>query len=162
MLLFLCLFVLTLGAVSPSDVHPLKLQRGNCPMFWWSFNGRCYKYIATRMTWIDAELHCVSQGANLAAIHSVEEHKFVNSLIKNFDPAQGFSWIGINDIQKEGGWMWSDGSAVDFVFWNAAQPDNDEGDEHCGHTNSGPNFKWNDYPCSLLFTSVCETRLVCP
>uniref|UniRef100_A0A8C4HJ64 C-type lectin domain-containing protein n=1 Tax=Dicentrarchus labrax TaxID=13489 RepID=A0A8C4HJ64_DICLA len=146
----------------PKYVHPLKLQRGNCPMFWWSFNGRCYKYIATRMTWIDAELHCVSQGANLAAIHSVEEHKFVNSLIKNFDPAQGFSWIGINDIQKEGGWMWSDGSAVDFVFWNAAQPDNDEGDEHCGHTNSGPNFKWNDYPCSLLFTSVCETRLVCP
>ncbi|XP_051245840.1 lactose-binding lectin l-2-like [Dicentrarchus labrax] len=162
MLLFLCLFVVTLGAVSPSDVHPVKLQRGNCPMFWWSFNGRCYKYVASRLTWADAELHCVSQGANLVAIHSVEEHNFVNSLINNFDPARGYTWIGISDTAKEGGWTWSDGSAVDFVLWDAGQPDNAGGHENCGHTNYGPKLKWNDYPCSKLFTFVCETRLVCP
>ncbi|XP_049459294.1 uncharacterized protein LOC125905407 isoform X2 [Epinephelus fuscoguttatus] len=43
MLLFLFMFGLALGAVSPSDAHQVKLQRGACPMFWYSFNGRCYK-----------------------------------------------------------------------------------------------------------------------
>ncbi|KAI3358039.1 hypothetical protein L3Q82_003057 [Scortum barcoo] len=43
MLLFLFLFGVALGADSPSGDHQVKLQRGNCPMFWYSFNGRCYK-----------------------------------------------------------------------------------------------------------------------
>nr|XP_033472484.1 lactose-binding lectin l-2-like [Epinephelus lanceolatus]XP_033492501.1 lactose-binding lectin l-2-like [Epinephelus lanceolatus] len=162
MLLFLFMFGLALGAVSPSDVHQVKLQRGACPMFWYSFNGRCYKYIATRMTWADAELHCVSEGANLASIHSLDEHNFVKSLIKNFDPAQGRTWIGLSDTQKEGRWMWSDGSAVNFVFWHAAQPDNCGRTEHCVHNNFGTELKWNDHQCYQTYTFVCASRTVCP
>ncbi|KAI9539793.1 hypothetical protein NQZ68_001725 [Dissostichus eleginoides] len=109
MLLFLFLLGLALGAVSPSDDPQGKLQRGSCPMFWYSFNNRCYKYIATDMDWADAELHCLSEGANLVSIHSKAEHEFVRSLIKNFDPAEGYTWIGLSDVHKEGKWMWSDG-----------------------------------------------------
>uniref|UniRef100_A0A3B4ZHN7 C-type lectin domain-containing protein n=1 Tax=Stegastes partitus TaxID=144197 RepID=A0A3B4ZHN7_9TELE len=83
--------------------------RGTCPMFWYSYNGRCYKYVASRLTWADAELHCLSEGANLVSIHSLQEHNFVNSLIENFDPARAYTWIGLSDIHKEGSWMWSDG-----------------------------------------------------
>ena len=116
--LFLFLFGLALGTESPSGEHPLKLQRGNCPPFWYRFKGRWYKYVATHMTWADAELYCVSERANLVSIHSQEEQDFVKSLIKNFDHAEGYTWIGLSDTQKEGGWMWSDGCAVNFVFWN--------------------------------------------
>ncbi|TKS88519.1 Lactose-binding lectin l-2 [Collichthys lucidus] len=161
MLLFFFLFGLALGAVPPSDDHRLKLQRGNCPMFWFSFNGRCYKYVSTRLTWADAELYCVSQKANLVAIHSVEEHNFIKDLIMNFDHNQGYTWIGLSDTQKEGGWMWSDGSAVDFVLWDEAQPDNSNGLEDCVHNNHGKDLKWNDYPCSEKFTFVCEARPAC-
>ena len=52
MFLFLFLFGLALGAVSPSDVPQVKLQRGGCPMFWYSFNGRCYKYVSTHLAHI--------------------------------------------------------------------------------------------------------------
>ncbi|KAK1880368.1 Ladderlectin [Dissostichus eleginoides] len=69
-MLFLFLLGLALGAVSPSDDPQGKLQRGSCPMFWYSFNNRCYKYIAADMDWADAEFHCVSEGANLVSIHS--------------------------------------------------------------------------------------------
>ncbi|KAL7381904.1 hypothetical protein ABVT39_013247 [Epinephelus coioides] len=162
MLLFLFLFGLALGAVSPSEVHQVKLQRGACPMFWYSFNGRCYKYIATRMTWADAELHCVSEGSNLVSIYSLDEHNFVKSLIKNFDPAQGFTWIGLSDTQKEGGWMWSDGCPVKFTFWRTGEPNNVGGHEDCVHTNLGEEQKWNDYPCSHALTFVCASRRVCP
>ncbi|XP_067467955.1 lactose-binding lectin l-2-like [Thunnus thynnus] len=162
MLLFLFLFGLALGAETPSGDHQLKLQRGNCPMFWYSFNGRCYKYVSTRMTWADAELHCVSQKANLVSIHSLEEQKFVKSLIKNFDHAEGFTWIGLSDTQKEGGWMWSDGSAVNFAFWNSREPSNGGGNEDCVHNNYGTGRKWNDGTCSKTFPSVCASRIDCP
>uniref|UniRef100_A0A3Q3PZ54 C-type lectin domain-containing protein n=1 Tax=Monopterus albus TaxID=43700 RepID=A0A3Q3PZ54_MONAL len=153
------LLVIRNGEVGPL---PLKLQRSNCPMFWYGFNGRCYKYIATHLTWADAELQCVSLRANLVSIHSLEEHSFVKALVKNFDPAEGFTWIGLSDIHKEGRWMWSDGSAVNFVFWAAAQPDNAGKAEHCGHINLGTNLRWNDLPCSRTQPSVCASRTVCP
>ncbi|XP_039876758.1 lactose-binding lectin l-2-like [Simochromis diagramma] len=173
MILLLFLFGLALGAPSesPSDENEVKLQlddhrvqllQESCPMFWYSFNGRCYKYVATHMSWADAELYCVSQRANLVSIHSQEEEEFVKSLIENFDHAERWTWIGLSDLHKEGRWMWSDGCAVSFVYWSAGQPDNYEGAEHCGHNNCDTNKKWNDVPCSVTYASVCATRVACP
>ncbi|XP_032386881.1 lactose-binding lectin l-2-like [Etheostoma spectabile] len=161
MLPFLFLLGLTLGSVSPSDGNPVMLLQGNCPMFWYSFNGRCYKYVATRLTWADAELYCVSQGSNLVSIHSLEEDHFIKALITNFDHAQGFTWIGLSDIHKEGRWMWSDGCIVDFVNWYTGEPNNMAGREHCAHNNYG-DWKWNDHQCSSTFPSVCASRNTCP
>ncbi|XP_068564068.1 lactose-binding lectin l-2-like [Cebidichthys violaceus] len=162
MLLFLFLFGLALGAVCPSDEPQAKLLRGNCPMFWYSFNNRCYKYVATRMTWADAELFCVSQGANLVSIHSLEEQKFTKALIKNFDHVEGRTWIGLSDIHKESRWMWSDGCRVNFVFWNRGEPSNYRGLEHCVHNNYDKERKWNDGQCSDTYPSVCASRITCP
>ncbi|KAK1879916.1 Lactose-binding lectin l-2 [Dissostichus eleginoides] len=154
MLVFLFLLGLALGAVSP--------QQNSCPMFWTFFNGRCYKYISTRLTWADAELHCVSLGGNLVSIRSQEEENFVGSVIKNFDPARGYTWIGLSDTQKEGRWMWSDGCAARFFFWSTGQPDNHRGREDCVGTNYGPVNKWNDFRCSVTIPSVCASRITCP
>ncbi|GAA6217976.1 lactose-binding lectin l-2-like [Lates japonicus] len=162
MILFLFLFSLTLGAVSPSDGHEVKLQRGNCPMFWFSFNGRCYKYFSTHLTWADAELNCRSERANLVSIHSLQEQNFVKDLIRNFDNAEGRTWIGLSDIHKEGRWMWSDGCVVKFTFWSSGEPNNHHRDEHCAHSNYEPDRKWNDVPCSQTYPSVCASRIDCP
>ncbi|KAK1886147.1 Lactose-binding lectin l-2 [Dissostichus eleginoides] len=158
MLLFLFLLGLALGAVSPSEDPQVKLERGSCPMFWFSFNNRCYKYIATHLTWADAELQCVSDGANLVSIHSQAEHEFVKKLIKNFDVAEGWTWIGLNDLHKQRGWMWSDGCAAKFFFWYGEEP-NTIG-SHCIHTNY--HQKWDEWPCSKTIPSVCASRITCP
>ncbi|XP_073319112.1 lactose-binding lectin l-2-like [Pagrus major] len=162
MLLFLFLFGLALGAVSSSDDHQVKLQCGGCPMFWYSFNSRCYKYVATPLTWADAELYCLSEGANLVSIHSLEEQDFVKSLIKNFDHTERPTWIGLSDIHKEGRWMWSDGSVVDFVFWRKGEPNNHGGHEHCVQNNYGTDLEWNDGQCSDTISSVCASHIMCP
>ncbi|XP_059205172.1 galactose-specific lectin nattectin-like [Centropristis striata] len=162
MLLFLFLFGVALGAEPPSDDQQVMLQQANCSTSWNSFNGSCYKFVATRMTWADAELHCVSQRANLVSIHSLEENNFVESLIKNFERFPGHTWIGFSDIHKEGSWMWSDGSVVDFLLWDERRPDNAAGIEHCGHKNFKRGLKWNDGPCSNIFTFICAYNLNCP
>nr|XP_008299465.1 PREDICTED: snaclec trimecetin subunit alpha-like [Stegastes partitus] len=82
MIVLLLLFGLALGAVVPPEKQRVALQRGSCPSHWFSFNRRCYKYLAPRVTWADAELHCVSLGANLVSIHSLQEQDFVHSLIR--------------------------------------------------------------------------------
>ncbi|KAM3595902.1 uncharacterized protein V6R79_004905 [Siganus canaliculatus] len=161
MILLLFLLGLALGAEPPSDDQEVKLQRGGCPPFWFGFNGRCYKYVATRLTWADAELNCVSQRANLVSIHSLEEENFVKTLIKNFDHTQSLTWIGLSDIHKEGSWMWSDGSAVNFAFWLRGEPNNLGGNEHCVHNNFRQERKWNDDKCYLRLASVCVARRFC-
>ncbi|XP_072226192.1 ladderlectin-like [Leuresthes tenuis] len=159
-MLFLFMAALALGAASPSDEKEMLLWQGCCPESWYSFNGRCYKYIATKMTWIDAELHCVSQGANLVSIHSQEEENFVKHLIRSIDPADGVKWIGLTDCQKNGAWLWSDGSKFDFKFWNTGEPNNYQGSEDCVQTNWGQNKKWNDIKCSYEYAFVCATRSI--
>uniref|UniRef100_A0A3Q0SMK6 C-type lectin domain-containing protein n=1 Tax=Amphilophus citrinellus TaxID=61819 RepID=A0A3Q0SMK6_AMPCI len=161
MIFLAILFGLALGAVSLSDNQEVKLQRGDCPKFWYYFNGTCYKYVGSHMTWADAEFNCVSQKANLVSVHSLEEYEFIQFLIENFDPTQGHTWIGLSDIHKEGRWMWSDGSAVDFAIWSPGQPDNYTDGEHCVHTNFGEQ-KWNDIKCYDSYSSVCAYRIACP
>uniref|UniRef100_A0A3Q0SRV7 C-type lectin domain-containing protein n=1 Tax=Amphilophus citrinellus TaxID=61819 RepID=A0A3Q0SRV7_AMPCI len=159
MIFLLFLFGLALGAESPSDDK--ELLRGNCPLFWYSFNGCCYKYVATHMTWADAEFYCLSEGANLVSVHNKVQDDFIKSLIRNFDHAGGPTWIGLSDIHREGRWMWSDGSAVRFAYWNTGEPNNSGGREHCVLNNYGTAKKWGDYSCSYSYPSVCAKCRVC-
>ncbi|XP_030003825.1 lactose-binding lectin l-2-like [Sphaeramia orbicularis] len=162
MQLFIFLSILALVVASPPRNSEVNLQQGDCSGSWFSFNNRCYKYVASQMTWADAELHCVSQTANLVSIHSQEENAFVRTLIKSFDPAQGRAWVGLTDAHKEGSWMWSDGSSADFSVWHRGEPSNNGGKEHCVHLNFGQDKSWNDVPCSQSYASVCISRVNCP
>uniref|UniRef100_A0A3P9MVY0 C-type lectin domain-containing protein n=1 Tax=Poecilia reticulata TaxID=8081 RepID=A0A3P9MVY0_POERE len=144
-MLLLFLLGLALVAMSPSNGSELVLERNSCPEFWYSFNGRCYKYI--------------SVDSNLVSIHSLEEHNFVNTMIKSFDLTQAFTWIGLTDLHKEGSWMWSDGSKMDFLLFEEGQPDNADANENCGHTNMYTQYKWNDIVCSREFSFACKKHL---
>lgn len=133
MILFIFLFDFSLAAETisgslakgpHSDGQKLKLTRGACPTFWFNFKGRCYRYFGTEVTWGEAELVCVSEGANLVSIHSLECYNFVNYLIKNFDFTQSTTWIGLTDLHLEGGWIWFHDSKYKYSLWQNGQPDN--------------------------------------
>ncbi|XP_061597871.1 ladderlectin-like [Cololabis saira] len=157
---FLLLLSLALSGV-PASHQEETLFRGGCPMFMFSFNNRCFKYVATPMTWANAEDHCLSQGANLVSIHSQDEENFVKLLIRNFDPSEKPTWIGLTDAQQDGAWFWSDGSKLSFSNWNSGEPNNSGGNEECVHTNWGTPKNWNDINCSGEFAFVCATRQHC-
>uniref|UniRef100_A0A8C9ZYK9 C-type lectin domain-containing protein n=1 Tax=Sander lucioperca TaxID=283035 RepID=A0A8C9ZYK9_SANLU len=117
------------------------------PFNWYSFNGCCYKYVTTTMSWVDAELHCVSEKATLVSIHSLAEETFVPSLIKIYDKTTRFAWIGLSDSSDQ----------------------TTNGNENCVCKGSGTKLRWNDgcvlnqvLPCSVTIPSVCASRITCP
>uniref|UniRef100_A0A673Z8U1 C-type lectin domain-containing protein n=1 Tax=Salmo trutta TaxID=8032 RepID=A0A673Z8U1_SALTR len=63
MLVFLCivsLLSLTLDAEQDFTMpdQEEELSQKSCDMGWYSFSGRCYKYVASQLDWADAESYC--------------------------------------------------------------------------------------------------------
>ena len=69
----------------------------------------------------------------------------------------GYNWIGMTDRSVEGGFIWTDGSAVAYVNWNDGEPNN-AGEEDCVIIHPYNNGGWNDVPCNYRLKSVCEKR----
>jgi len=69
-----------------------------CGLGWHEFEGNCYKYFGSdreKYTWEEAKEGCKSHRAHLASIHSVDEHRFIQTIIPTYDSfSQFFPWIG--------------------------------------------------------------------
>jgi hypothetical protein len=84
-----------------------------------------------------ASIHCENQNDNVVNLSS---------------PVSETIYIGLNDINDEGQFVWSDGSSEDFHYWNTGEPNN-VGDEDCVevYTTTG---KWNDISCSIYKPAI--------
>ncbi|MBW3040221.1 hypothetical protein CU309_05130, partial [Prochlorococcus marinus str. MU1405] len=79
-------------------------------------------------TWDEAQAAAKELGGNLVSINSQEEQDFIVNTFLSQDDGENGKWIGLNDKDQEGNWVWSDGSSVDFTSWNTGEP-NDEQDD---------------------------------
>nr|XP_029519612.1 galactose-specific lectin nattectin-like [Oncorhynchus nerka] len=143
MFVFLCIVsLLTLALDAEQDFtvtnQEEELSQKSCDVGWYRFSGRCYKYVASQLDW--AESSCVAQGANLASVHSENEHKFIQKLVMSQDPTERYTWIGLYGTDKEGRWMWSDGSKMDLIMKTVKR-------------NFDQHKLWNDYMGSIPWLS---------
>lgn len=115
--------------------------------------------------WDNALAKCESLGAQLVKIESAEENDFLKSTYLN---TSGVTfWIGLNDREQEGEWIWADGSSLgDYVDWSH-DPNNLGGNQHCVHIYKGPfsignyhfgssDLGWNDLECNTTLGYICE------
>ncbi len=104
-------------------------------------------------SWQDSRDYCVSLGGDLASIHS----ELVQIALKDaaFDVLFEHWWIGLNDIDVEGEFVWSDGSSLDYSSWNDGEP-NDSNGEDCAHISTWGDGGWNDIPCDHAYPQVCQ------
>ena len=65
------------------------------------------------------------------------------------------SWIGLNDQDTEGTFVWIDNSPVDFVVWNGHDPDGGDS-ENCVVGNYHDSQEWIDTKCSNHHVYVCK------
>ncbi|XP_078144626.1 galactose-specific lectin nattectin-like isoform X2 [Centroberyx gerrardi] len=125
-----------------------------CPSGWTLHGSRCFIFHHSAKAWLDAERVCISLGGNLASIHSLDEHNFLRGLINRVTGSYTQAWIGGFDAIKEGVWMWTDGSKVDYTNWHTGEPNNLNA-EHCLEMNFGGN-RWNDQGCDSKRSFVCS------
>ncbi|XP_044165460.1 uncharacterized protein LOC114965419 isoform X3 [Acropora millepora] len=124
-----------------------------CPDDWSYFLGYCYRQVSHCDSWSNSQSQCATLGANLPSVHSQEENVFVQSLHRGEN-----GWLGLSDINREGTFVWSDGSRLNFNFWATRQPNNFH-NEDCVHTLGSlknHKYKWNDVNCSSCHTYSCK------
>jgi hypothetical protein len=81
-------------------------------------------------TWLNAEIEAQSLGGHLVTINSQAENDFLwgywghngSSNILTYENL----WIGLNDYDNEGTWVWASGEVESFTNWAPGEP-NDAG-----------------------------------
>ncbi|XP_072326959.1 C-type lectin lectoxin-Enh6-like [Scyliorhinus torazame] len=123
--------------------------------------GHCYKFVSDKKTWADAELHCqtLGPGSHLASIHFETQNSFIGKMVTEAQGSAVRTWIGLHDFFKEGTFLWTDGSSIDFTKWNLGEPNNNLGNEDCAHFGWRNQFVWNDGPCEIEYSSICSYKL---
>ena len=83
------------------------------------YNGsRYYCSTSSNYTWQQANAAAIQAGGHLATIGSAGENQFLTSQI----PVR--AWIGYNDHNQEGTFVWANGENSSYENWAPYQPDN--------------------------------------
>ena len=88
---------------------------------------------------------------DLASIKSKQDEDEIKSLISGFSYDEGF-WFGLNDIEKEGTYVWSDGSSLTYINWRSGEP---SGNRYDNCMISGGPMTWVDAHCGAPAYFVC-------
>jgi len=134
-----------------------------CPPTWPTFKNNCYKLFTTPVTWDDAKTLCQQENSHLASINSAEEHQFIVERFVRGKDKSDYIWVGGNDQNQEGNWVWTDGSHWNYTDWNPGQPDNYNNNaaqgEHCLNLFSARRSgKFNDWFCSYKMKFLCKIK----
>jgi len=83
-------------------------------------SGHCYRLDKTGATWLQSEDACVAWGGHLTSITSGIEQARVVSYTQ---PVSTKSvWIGLNDLETDGTFVWVDGAPTSYTNWSSDEP----------------------------------------
>ncbi|XP_029309225.1 macrophage mannose receptor 1-like [Cottoperca gobio] len=119
----------------------------------------CYKLfsdssISTR-TWYEARDYCRAIGGDLLSIHGAADLR----RILRSEPV----WIGLHAPNPVTGYIWSNGSPVNFQNWNNGEPNNINHVQSCAQfrvARAGWEYldSWNAVQCEKYSGWLCEIR----
>ena len=76
-----------------------------------------------------SEAICKSfEGGRLLEIYSESQMSFLQEILTGLEEQLGINdgfiwyWLGLNDIQEEGQWVWPSGAQTNFTFWWPGEP----------------------------------------
>uniref|UniRef100_A0A3B3BIN7 C-type lectin domain-containing protein n=1 Tax=Oryzias melastigma TaxID=30732 RepID=A0A3B3BIN7_ORYME len=134
-----------------------------CQPGWRQNDGKCYFFSTDTKSWFDANNYCMEQNSHLLSIQDEEFSLtvppcFLFQLWVRTQIGTEIYWMGLNDEIVEGVWEWSDGSPfIEYLsLWGQGQPDNWQGNEHCGEVVGYNNGHWNDENCDSKRRYICK------
>ncbi|XP_004914539.1 collectin-11 isoform X1 [Xenopus tropicalis] len=114
---------------------------------------KIYLLVKEEKKYIDAQDYCQGRGGTL----SMPKDETTNSLIASYINQAGLSrvFIGINDLEREGHFVYSDRSPMQtFNKWRQGEPNNAYDEEDCAEMVSSGG--WNDVSCLITMYFICE------
>ena len=117
----------------------------------WSEN---YIFVPTAMNFSMAESYCFAQyGTGLASIHNVNENIEINEICNKYGL---FCWIGLNDRDTEGVFLWSDGAQYIYNNYPGDLDNNNADTDDCLYLNALSNGDWDITECSEQYSFFCN------
>ncbi|XDV33816.1 hypothetical protein PO909_004085 [Leuciscus waleckii] len=145
--------------------YKVTAQSLNSDMKLRDWGGKLYFFSSEKLTWSSSRAFCVSKGADLVTITSLPEQIFLLSELKDY------YWIGLNDLQTEGNWVWVNNQTLTETgvqFWyqrvsQKSEPDNWSGGgpngENCAVMANSSNLNsWFDVSCNSMYKFICEKK----
>ncbi|XP_053215421.1 macrophage mannose receptor 1-like [Podarcis raffonei] len=141
--------VTTTPAPKPTPLQP-------CPVGWRPSSTRnvCFKAYtknkSNKKSWFEAREFCRAVGGELISIHSEEEQKILEEMRSSDN-----YWIGLNNVDPDKGFTWSDGSNLNFEMrspWFFYAPN-----AKCGGIGQNWN-RWIPFHCDSFLSWVCQIK----
>jgi len=113
-----------------------------------------------KMSWGNHEDAAVSLGGQLLSVPDQATHDYI---VANLYTANGMwslsadLWIGLNDRDTNGQFVWSDGSPVQFTNFHDGEPNNGGifiPAEDCVHYRDDGTGEWNDSQCGWAIGAI--------
>uniref|UniRef100_UPI0037E8EC41 macrophage mannose receptor 1 n=1 Tax=Semicossyphus pulcher TaxID=241346 RepID=UPI0037E8EC41 len=104
-----------------TTVAPTPASKGGCAPEWQPFRGKCYKTVVgkDKKNWQDARAYCFNQGGNLASVLNEKEQAFLTTQMLRYNEDL---WIGMNDVNWEMHFVWTDGKGISYTNWAKGHP----------------------------------------
>ncbi|XP_078492478.1 myeloperoxidase [Ciona intestinalis] len=125
-------------------------------------NGFQYSLTGTRLTYKRAQAECEGWNGKLA-MNGIRDQIYFKKLASHFKDMA--VWVGLDDITREGHFVWNDGMPAHFAWldaWHIAQPDNRNNQDcvvivnkPCKHSPR----HLDDVDCRNLFFGICEVSI---
>nr|XP_020471062.1 C-type lectin domain family 6 member A-like [Monopterus albus] len=132
-----------------------------CPAGWTPQGEKCFLFSRDRADWISSQYRCMALGGAVATVRTEDEQVFLWTNTQRLSQGDSY-WLGLRSSGADGGWHWSDGSALEKgpQFWEH-QPDKTvDSRELCGRLTPGDDYRrsWFTSRCSSSLRSICERR----
>ncbi|XP_059158109.1 macrophage mannose receptor 1-like [Physella acuta] len=149
--------------VIPPVVYPPPDTDDGCRSLtgtWLKYKNYCYHISDGQggadgsLTWRESRQWCGRYGADLVSINSEDENRFLQGVFK-YGVISESIWIGLNELDRNSGYSWTDRSPVNLFNWNVNEPNDENGYEACTEILVR-NGKWNDQHCSRRQGFICK------
>ncbi|GAB1297353.1 Collectin-11 [Apodemus speciosus] len=114
---------------------------------------KIYLLVKEEKQYADAQLSCQGRGGTL----SMPKDEAANGLMASYLAQAGLArvFIGINDLEREGAFVYSDRSPMQtFNKWRSGEPNNAYDEEDCVEMVASGG--WNDVACHITMYFMCE------
>ena len=136
----------------PKNVPKFSVCRGQ----WTALGNRCYLFLEGEMNWHMAKAACKERSGYLVEVDSHDENILLVAEKKRRNLRH--LWIGLNDVDDEGVWRWSQyrRQAVFTAFgYNGPNTDRYQ-QKHCVALNS--QHEWENLNCYRSSTSSSSSK----